>query len=287
MMSKHVGPATTGQTSKVRSVIRPWLSTARPRPWPLLAERARQRLRRTGLALYRLTLVAPSRALACCARVVLPRERAMLKAAIREAEAAFQAHIPHELDRVLTEMLITAEDRRFLHHSGFDPAAIARAAFWTLRGRLQGASTIEQQLVRTITGEKQIRSSRKIREILLAASVARDHSKAESARAYLGIGYYGTGMEGLTRATRRAPFPAPQASTAEKHNWAAGMVARLKYPQPSRPCPRWEAAWARRARYILAVHARLDQAGRFDALRKVEFFDHPAGLSPHQRPPLP
>lgn len=295
MMSKHVGPLATGQTAKARSVNPPWLSTARPRPWPRpwpqpwpsAPKRARQCLQRLGLALYRLSLLAPSRALACCARVLLPRERAMLRAGVEEAQAAFQAHIPHELGRVLTEMLITGEDRRFLHHCGFDPMAIARAAFWTLRGRLQGASTIEQQLVRTITGEKQIRSSRKIREILLAASVARDHSKANSARAYLGIGYYGTGMEGLIRATRRAPFPAPEASAAEKHHWAAGMVARLKYPQPSRSCPRWEAAWTRRARHILAVHARLDQAQRFDALRKAEFFAHLAGLSPQQHPPAP
>ena len=98
----------------------------------------------------------------------------MLRAKIEKAEAVFQEHIPRELDGMLMEMLVTGEDRRFLRHCGFDPAAIARAAFWTLRGRLQGASTIEQQLVRTITGEKQIRTTRKIREILLAASVARN-----------------------------------------------------------------------------------------------------------------
>ncbi len=100
---------------------------------------------------------------------------------------------------------------------------IARAAFWSLRGRLQGASTIEQQLARTITGEKHICPARKIREILLAASVARDSSKRGSAQAYLGLGYYGTGMEGLDRAIRRAPFPAAEASPRDmrsfkKHN---------------------------------------------------------------------
>ncbi len=286
-MSKYVEPAATGQSAKIRSVIPRWWSTARLRLWPSVPERAGQWLQRAGLALYRLILLAPSRALACCACVVLPRERATLRAGIEEAKAAFQAHIPPELDAMLTEMLITGEDRRFLGHCGFDPAAMARAAFWSLRGRLQGASTIEQQLVRTITGEKQIRTARKIREILLAASVAREYSKRDSARAYLGMGYYGTGMEGLTRAIRRTPFPAPTATLAIKLHWAAGLVARLKYPQPSGPCPRWEAAWARRTRHILAAHGRLGRLGRFDGLRKADCFDEPAGsfLKPRNPPP--
>lgn len=286
-MPKYVAPAATGQFAKIRSVIPRWWSTARPRLRPLVPERAGQWLQRVGLGLYRLILLAPSRALDCCARVVLPRERAMLRAGIGEAKGAFQAHTPPGLDGILTEMLITGEDRRFLSHCGFDPAAMARAAFWSLRGRLQGASTIEQQLVRTITGEKHIRAARKIREILLAASVAREYSKQDSARAYLGMGYYGTGMEGLARAIRRTPFPAPTATLAIKQHWAAGLVARLKYPQPSRPCPRWETAWARRTRHILATHDRLAGVGRFDGLRQADCCDEPAGPFLNQRNPSP
>jgi membrane carboxypeptidase/penicillin-binding protein PbpC len=266
-MSKDVEPCAEGLSAKIRSVNPRWLSTGRLRHGSSVPERPGHLLQRVCLGLYRLILLAPSRGLACCARLFLGRERTMLRAGIEKAKAAFQAHIPRELDGMLTEMLATGEDRRFLFHCGFDPAAIARAAFWSLRGRLQGASTIEQQLVRTITGEKQIRTTRKIREILLAASVARDYSKRGSAQAYLGLGYYGTGMEGLDRAIRRAPFPAAEASPAVKRHWAAGMVARLKYPQPSKPSPRWERAWARRTRYILATHARLERAGRFKALR--------------------
>lgn len=277
----------TRQSVKIRSLIPRWWSTARFRLWPSVSERAGQYLQLVGLALYRLTLLAPSQVLACCARLFLSRERAMLRAKIEKAEAVFQEHIPRELDGMLMEMLVTGEDRRFLRHCGFDPAAIARAAFWTLRGRLQGASTIEQQLVRTITGEKQIRTTRKIREILLAASVARNYSKRGLARAYLAMGYYGTGMEGLARAIRWAPFPAREASPAVKRHWAAGMVARLKYPQPSKSCPRWEAAWARRTRYILAAHGRLGRFGRFDDLRKMDFFEEPASSFLKQRKPSP
>ncbi len=286
-MSRDVEPSAEGQSAKIRSVNPGWLSTTRLRVWPSVPERAGQYLQFVGLALYRLTLLAPSRALACCARLFLGRERATLQAGIDEAKAAFQAHIPLELDGMLTEMLATGEDRRFLSHCGFDPAAIARAAFWTLRGRLQGASTIEQQLARTITGEKHICPARKIREILLAASVARDYSKRGSAQAYLGLGYYGTGMEGLDRAIRRAPFPAAEASPAVKRHWAAGMVARLKYPQPSKPSPRWERAWARRTRYILAAHARLEKSGRFKALRDADGIDESASPFPQQRTPFP
>lgn len=285
MMPKYGAPAATGESARIRSVIPRWCSTVRPRLRPTAPERAGQWLQRAGLALYRLILLAPSRALACCARVVLPREQAMLRAGIEEAQAAYQAHVPRGLDLMLTEMLITGEDRRFLSHCGFDPAAMIRAAFWSLRGRLQGASTIEQQLVRTITGEKHIRAARKIREILLAASVAREYSKPGSARAYLGMGYYGTGMEGLARAIQRTPFPAPTATLSVTLHWAAGLVARLKYPQPSRPCTRWEAAWPRRARHILATHDRLAGAGRFDGLRQADCFADSAGSFRNQRNP--
>ena len=69
----------------------------------------------------------------------------------------------------LSKLLISGEDHRFFYHLGFDIIAIARAVRnRLLYGRIEGASTIEQQLVRVLTNEYQRTFSRKIKEILLA-----------------------------------------------------------------------------------------------------------------------
>ena len=39
-----------------------------------------------------------------------------------------------------------------------------------------------------------------------------------------------------------------------------GMIARLKYPEPSQPVPQWEAKLQRRVRYI---EVRLQRAAKF------------------------
>lgn len=56
------------------------------------------------------------------------------------------------IPKVLVEAVLAAEDKRFFHHSGFDLKAILRAAWIDLkeRRRSQGASTLTQQLARTL-----------------------------------------------------------------------------------------------------------------------------------------
>lgn len=55
-------------------------------------------------------------------------------------------------DVKLINFLISAEDHRFRYHTGVDPIAILRAIYIYIRyGKYQGASTIEQQFIRTVT----------------------------------------------------------------------------------------------------------------------------------------
>ena len=66
-------------------------------------------------------------------------------------------------------VLFVAEDHRSQLHSGVDPIAIGRAFWvWLRWHRRQGASTVEQQLVRTILRMYAPTFLRKIREQLLA-----------------------------------------------------------------------------------------------------------------------
>jgi hypothetical protein len=100
------------------------------------------------------------------------------------------SHLDIEND-LLINSLVIAEDHRFFFHDGIDPYAIFRASIRTIIGQLQGASTIEQQLVRTITKQYERTLRRKIREALLASTLRRMFTKREVAWAYLLIAYWG------------------------------------------------------------------------------------------------
>jgi penicillin-binding protein 1A len=55
-------------------------------------------------------------------------------------------------EKLLIAHLISGEDHRFYNHIGFDPIAILRAIYKRIdAGKIEGASTIEQQYVRTCT----------------------------------------------------------------------------------------------------------------------------------------
>jgi hypothetical protein len=123
--------------------------------------------------------------------------------------------------------LILAEDRRFRTHLGFDPIAILRAIWVMLRRRgFQGGSTIEQQLVRTLTGRRERTISRKIREICLAVYCSRSYGKDCCAVAYLHSAYFGHGLCGVSAAAARLGYDIDRLNDLQ----AATLIAALRYP---------------------------------------------------------
>lgn len=136
---------------------------------------------------------------------------------------------PRHTPETICWALVAGEDSRFFVHPGFDVSAILRAA-WQLVwfGRIQGASTIEQQLVRTITRDYRRTFSRKFTEIILAACVQEILSKREILDAYLRVAHFGWGMDGITRACRVLGYSLSKICPIE----AASLIARLKYPEP-------------------------------------------------------
>ncbi len=104
---------------------------------------------------------------------------------------------------------IATEDANFYRHPGFDPIAIARAAWINLRAghTVSGASTLTQQLARNLLMTEAERSertlARKIREAWLAFRLERKYSKDELLALYLNTTYYGhyaTGIEAASQA---------------------------------------------------------------------------------------
>lgn len=158
-------------------------------------------------------------------------------------------HIIHSLGvKNVIRAMIVAEDRRFCFHYGVDFRGIARAIFKFWSGaRLEGASTIEQQFVRTARGRYEITIARKFTECALAIFVSSRHSKALIAYSYLEIAYFGWRANGVQQAARRLGIDLQHASEAE----AAALAAMLKVPMPRYPSQRYVARHARRVEYIL------------------------------------
>ncbi len=109
------------------------------------------------------------------------------------------------IPEALRQGLLITEDRNFYHHSGIDFRGIARAIVKDIRaGRfVEGASTITQQLTRTLflTPRKTLR--RKLREAFLALQLERRYTKDEILEMYLNQIYLGSGAYGVEMAARR------------------------------------------------------------------------------------
>src|ERR1700682_6096180 len=107
---------------------------------------------------------------------------------------------PSQIPQIVKEGVIAIEDRRFQTNNGVDVRAIARAFIQDLRhkGSAQGASTIEQQLIKN---ELQAQSHRtifeKLCETALAYQLSRKWSKDKILTAYLNTIYFGNGAYGI------------------------------------------------------------------------------------------
>ena len=100
---------------------------------------------------------------------------------------------------------VSIEDRRFYQHGGVDPWGIVRAAYADLTegGTVQGASTIEQQLVRNLYLSDAQTLTRKIREAWLATEMANSWSKDKILTTYLNVVPYGAITYGCEAAALR------------------------------------------------------------------------------------
>lgn len=193
------------------------------------------------------------RALSILARLILRGAWRQLGRDLELTYARYCATVRSQIPPIVIATLIVAEDHRFYTHGGVDPIAIGRALWHRATGRkLNGASTIEQQLVRTLTGRYERSVRRKVREIMLATLVHCRIPKSEITGLYLSLAYFGWRMNGIQQACRRLQIELSSATARQ----AASIVARLKYPEPKEPSPRRARQIAVRTDYVLRVMAR-------------------------------
>ncbi len=108
-----------------------------------------------------------------------------------------------EIPETVKEATIAIEDRDFYRHSGFSIRGILRATREiALNNRIQGGSTITQQLIKSALLTPEVKLSRKIKEIILAFWAERIYSKNQILEMYLNQVPYGGTAWGVETAAQ-------------------------------------------------------------------------------------
>lgn len=115
-----------------------------------------------------------------------------------------------EIPPVVRNAFISAEDKNFYEHPGFDAAGMAKAigrfAMARLQGqpaRLAGASTISQQVMKNMLLSSDREIERKIKELILAVRASNVLSKDRILEIYLNEVFLGKNAYGVTEAAGR------------------------------------------------------------------------------------
>lgn len=101
------------------------------------------------------------------------------------------------------ESLIAIEDTQFFEHNGINLDAISRAIIKDIKARklVEGASTLTQQLVKTLILTREKKLIRKIKEVLLSLRLESLLTKEEILERYLNHVYFGHGYYGIKTAS--------------------------------------------------------------------------------------
>ena len=196
------------------------------------------------------------------------------------AELFTQKRVPvplHMIPDYLKQAAIATEDRKFYEHAGVDLRGILRAIIRDIRAGefVEGASTITQQLAKTLflTPRKSI--MRKLKEAFLAFQIERRYTKDEILELYLNQVYFGSGAYGVEAAARTFfGKPANELTLAE----CALIAGMPKSPSRYSPLVNQSLALKRRA-VVLKQMARNGMITREQLIAAKSF---PLGLANNQ-----
>ncbi len=109
-----------------------------------------------------------------------------------------------QLPAYVPKAFLAAEDKRFYQHGPVDLHAIARAIAIDLQRKrsAEGASTLSQQLARTLFLKRDPSLKRKVQEAYLAWRLEQSMSKDDILSLYLNRTYFGDGAYGIDAASR-------------------------------------------------------------------------------------
>jgi penicillin-binding protein 1A len=186
-----------------------------------------------------------------------------------------------KIDPVLRKAIIDTEDSRFYGNNGIDYIGILRALKTDVSSGqfAEGASTIEQQLVRNLYLSPQQTLGRKIKEACLAVQLDRKWSKDRILTAYLNDIYFGREAYGI-EAAATAYFGVHAKNLSLEQ--AALLAGLPQAPSAYDPITRPGAALARRTEVLQAML----RAGDISQSRYKQAVQSPLGLHPRAAPGL-
>jgi len=125
------------------------------------------------------------------------------------AEYAIQKRLFISFDSIpgtVINSFLSSEDKNFFKHPGVDARGITRAIIKNVRNymqskRLEGASTITQQVAKNFLLSNEVSLKRKIKEAILAFRIERAYSKERIMELYLNQIYLGQGAYGVAAAS--------------------------------------------------------------------------------------
>ena len=115
--------------------------------------------------------------------------------------------IPFEsIPEKVINSFLAAEDKNFFNHPGIDAKGILRAIIKNIKNisqnkRLEGASTITQQVAKNFLLSNEVSMKRKIKEAILAFRIERAYNKERILELYLNQIYLGQGTYGIAAAS--------------------------------------------------------------------------------------
>ena len=122
------------------------------------------------------------------------------------AEFAIEKRIPikiHDVPDKVTDALLAIEDYRFRDHIGIDPYRIVGVIFKNLTtGKVEGGSTITQQLAKNLFLYKDQTYTRKVNEWAVALQIERLYTKDQILEMYMNYVFLGAGAYGFEAGSR-------------------------------------------------------------------------------------
>ena len=173
------------------------------------------------------------------------------------------------------DALISTEDHRFYRHHGIDGIRIFGAAWYTLTGRVQGGSTITQQLARNLYVDEIGRArsaTRKLKEAITATKIEFAYTKEEILETYLNTVPFLYNAYGIEMAARTYFGKSASELTVLEGATLVGMLKGTYYYNPVRNPNR---ALSRRNVVLAQMmrHDHLDEA-TFDELSESPLETH-------------
>ena len=109
-----------------------------------------------------------------------------------------------QIPEMLVNVTVAAEDKRFWEHHGVDWLRTVRSTLGYFGGssRVQGGSTITQQVIKNLTGNDEVTPERKVQEIFTALKLEKNFSKEQIMETYLNVAFFSNQCYGIQSASK-------------------------------------------------------------------------------------